>query len=207
MLITERFNWLHIPKTAGSKTRQVLLNNAINRTNELLYNASANHGGAAMHTSIIPEEYRQHKRPTAMNFRILKDLVLSHNSFFLRNIFSKTDFKPDLWEKNKEHTLKGEIYDWLGQSTTKYIRVDEAYKPFLKMQSHVTFLRAEFLTQDICDWLESLNIIIDKDSLLTDTKRINGSDFPQPNILDEDFSVMYNNNPRWAELERKLYGS
>lgn len=206
MIITERFNWLHIPKTAGSKTRSLLLTHAVGRTNNLLYNPAENSGGAAMHTHIIPDEFNINKRPTAMNFRRLNDLILSHNSFFLHSAFSGAGLKAELWERNKEHTLKGEIYDWLNTSKNSYITVDQAYKKFLAMKN-VTYLRSEFLAQDICDWLQGLNIIFDEDAILKDTARINGNRFPQPNIVDRDLSTMYNNNPLWSKLEKELYGS
>jgi hypothetical protein len=206
MIITERFNWLHIPKTAGSKTRRLLLGNAVGRTNKLLYNAAEDQGGSAMHTHIIPDKYNINKRPTAMNVRRLNDLILSHNSFFLHHAFTGGGFKSDLWDRTKEHTLKGEIYDWLNTSKDMYIRVDEAYKSFLAIKN-VKYLRSEFLAQDICDWLQDLNIIIDEDAIFKDTARVNGNKFPQPNIIDRDLSIMYNNNPLWAELEKELYES
>lgn len=205
MIITEKYNYFHIPKTGGTKLRQLLTEFSIQKNNGLIWQGV---GKEEMHLQEIPEEYAGDKKKTLIGFRKLSDLILSHNAFFLRWGFEKK-FDPDLWDFVKEQTISGRIYDFNSksrkQTKDRFVTVDESYERLLKIKN-AFYIRQEYLLEDTYNFIQSVCINCDP-SILYRGDRVNGNQFPQFMLSDKDKKQMYKDNPVWTKIEKELYES
>lgn len=204
MIITEKYNYFHIPKTGGTKLRQLLMEFSIQHNNTLLWHGV---GKNQMHIQEVPEEYAGDKRKTLISFRKLSDLILSHNAFFLRWGFEKK-YDPDLWDFVKEQSISGKIYDFNPTNKKiedRFVTVDESYERLLKIKD-AFYIRQEYLLEDTYNFIYSICMKSDK-LILSRGDRVNGNQFPQFMLSDTDKKQMYKHNPLWTNLEKELYES
>lgn len=203
MIITDKYNYFHIPKTGGTKLRELFIKYSIKSNNLLVWQGT---GIGEMHTQKVPTEYFD-KRQTVMGFRKLPDLILSHNVFFLRWTLEK-GYDEDLWALIKGESIKGNIYDFNNKDSLikdRFRSVDTAYKTLLEMKD-VSYIRQEYLLEDAYSFIKSICLDCDED-ILKESKRVNGNNFPQPMLTNKDIKNMYKNNPLWTKKEKELYES
>ena len=107
MIITDKFVWFHLPKTAGTNTRALL---QLFYSGEIIYNSckkSDTFEKRNAHLSKIPKELDDKDRDWIINFRKLPYWLISHINHLARNR-SREYLAPEqrLWIYLKQGVLK-----------------------------------------------------------------------------------------------------
>ena len=186
MIIGERFGWAHLPKTGGTATLWMF---------KLFPEWAGGHTGTK-HSAFAEHEAEIEGKTLVSNLRRLPDWMLSwaqHHSVHLRGEGKLLPMKSP-WEMAE-------------------IRRADLQLDLLRAEGRFDverWLRMEHLADDFAEFISEHREV-------TDAHRRQIAEIGAVNVVEYDHDVthwftpahierMYERNPQWAELERRVYG-
>lgn len=191
MIIAERFVWAHLPKTGGDATRAMFM------TVPGLVQFADPPDSNDKHLPFFAREDELAGRLRVMNIRRLPSWALSAAQHRARHGVHP-EYQPLRLETADEITSKTDGDDLLHWMTDRERLAVERW------------LRAESLEDDVLALLEELGVLTEEVSArVRAVGRVNVGDYDRE--LRRQFSSrqlrrLYERNPRWAAIERELYG-
>lgn len=195
MIITDKFVWVHLPKCAGDKTRMVL-DKAFR--GKILYQSPT----GKEHEGVIPEGFVLGDKEIVINFRKLPSFLISKSIHHYRY-----DAYPTKLIYNEQ-----ELLDLVKQGKTiqppkQIITADLVLNGFTKILhsgNKVTYIRQEFYEKDMRKFLNRFKIgpadLKSKHSLRRFYDLLS-----EDNLNEEDIKNIYEKNPNWSKLEKRIY--
>lgn len=193
MIITEKFVWIHLPKCAGNKTRMVLQQALWDR---ILYQSPI----GKEHESSLPKGFVLGDKEIVMNLRKIPSFLISKsNHHFTANRYGIPFSEQELLDLVKQ----GKTI----QPPKRIMTADLVLNGFTKILNSgnkVTYIRQEFYQQDMQEFLSRFKArpadLKSKHSL-----RRPNSLLSEDNLSEEDIKKIYETNPNWSKLEKKIY--
>lgn len=198
MIIGESFIWLHFPKAAGTTTAAALLENF--GTDSSIEFDDTGQGEPVWHETVAQRERRTgvslDGRDVLANIRRLPAYVLS-------KIHYTESLNPEI-RHTREHLLTGRFMEADGYQNC----ADDLLRLYeFKTIRH--WIRTEHLQDDVIAVFGNYLDLAGKD-FSTLAARINSNDYSRDLAKwysRREMARLYRKNPRWAKLERRVYGS
>ena len=195
MIIPSKLAWVHLPKTAGTTTDQLFVASGLNLLWHDSQSTSIKHLPPSEHPSRsdLPIDGRQ----LATNFRRLPHWLLSNYHHKLQHMGLDLDPRPMraglFWRDRAQRWLPA---DWW---------IDR-----FSINENWMFFRVEHLKRDFLACLkgsEPIGTIARwRVRFVPGLNRSSYSRTLESWFTPEDLQVLYTANPRWAFIERQLYG-
>lgn len=228
MIITDRFIFWHLPKCAGTTTRNIL---STVFKNELIFDSSLE-PGMVFHQQDIPQQFTNDKeRDWIINFRKLPAFLLSKTNHTYREMIYNFNERIDP-AKCKELYLEGYTYQ-----REREITADEVLEPYQYIfdNPNTKIIRQEHYKDDLIKVLKEYdydlhhNMAITEPTIcqlrqsayqgatetLRDARHVShllehgqGKEIKLLKKIDLDKDQLIKirqTNPNWANLERRLY--
>lgn len=198
MIIGSSFVWLHFPKCAGTTTTSALLQNF--RTDTSIAFDDTRQGEPIWHDTITERERRTgislSDKTVLANIRRLPAYVVS-------KIHYTETLNPDICHTRK-HLLTGKFMEADGyeNSADNLLRHYDA-------KNIRQWMRTEHLKEDFIAVFSQYLELTDKD-LSVLSQRKNANDYSRDLAKwysRREMARLYRKNPRWAKLERRVYGN
>jgi hypothetical protein len=191
MIIGERFVWAHLPKTAGDAAA------AMFRAVPGLVRFADPPQSEDKHLPFFAREAELAGRLRAMNLRRLPSWTLSAAHHRARHGVHP-EYRPMPLETAEEMTRKTDPDDLLVWMTDHDRLAVERW------------LRAEFLEEDVLAFLDELGQLTPAAAAgVRAVGRVNAGSYERDLrrwFTAEQVQQLYERNPRWAAIERRLYG-
>ncbi|MEH6515134.1 MAG: hypothetical protein V7742_00530 [Halioglobus sp.] len=198
VIIGESFIWIHFPKCAGTTTTFVLLDNFATDTSIAFDEVGG--GEPIWHDSVTERQRRINAslvdRDVLANIRRLPAYIVS-------KIHYTESLNPDI-RHTKEHLLTGQFMEsnGLDNSADNLLRHYQARKV-----GH--WIRTEHLKEDFVSVFGRYLDLAGKD-LSALTEKTNSTDYARDLgkwYSRREMARLYDTNPLWAKLERRVYGN
>ncbi len=211
MIITDRFIFWHLPKCAGTTTRNIL---STVFKNEIILDSSRE-PGMVFHQQDIPQQFTNDKeRDWIINFRRLPAFLLSKTNHTYREMIYNFNERMDP-TKCKELYVEGYTYQ-----REREITADEVLEPYQYIfdNPNTKIIRQEHYKDDLIKVLKEYDYDLPY-TLATETlgdaqyisrllKHGQGKEMKLLKKIDlnKDQSIkIRQTNPNWSKLERKVY--
>ncbi len=198
MITGNDFVWLHFPKCAGTAVEAALRTLLADRQ-DVVFDA-LDYSKVIWHHSIdkrvaYDPKFRLGQRRIICCFRRLPTWLLSRVHF-------EAARPPDYRTPTRKMLVKGRFYEQDGIISS----AEEYAVKYSEPKVH-TWIRAEHLANDL-----SAAFGLDLAAVQQAVRARNGTDIPYIKPItfwftDEELRSLYEANPTWARIERKVYGS
>ncbi len=199
MIITDKFIFWHLPKCAGTTTRNIF---NIVFGEDVLYD-SAN--GGLFHGSEVPKEFTEDKeRDWIINFRKLPTFLLSKTNHTYRDMIYNFNKRIDI-EEAKAAYMKGHTYQ-----REREITGDEVIKQYMFIFDNpkTKVIRQEHYRYDLLNVLSCYCDDIPMDRIQRLLTHGQGKEVKilQPiETTEEELQAIYEENPLWTLNQKKYY--
>lgn len=203
MIIGETFCWLHLGKTGGKTSREVI---SLVKDEKLKKIYQTLHGGRRIpdhHFNI--EQYEkcyQHKitdRDILIGFRRLTTWIQSFHTHFRSQLNGEAAKK--YYTKSRELSKQGKILR-LDGSHENPDQILSYYISNLDI-NNINFIRCEYMYEDFLKYFGSK---IDEEKLkIACNKKIGARQYSSQNFSEEEIKCIYEANPLWSEVESLIY--
>jgi len=206
MILTEKFVWFHIGKTAGKATIRLI--------KYVLDEIGESYEQLKFHHILTSDDPRVENKLLVSNIRRLPEWYLSYAHH--RRIIDNVPVPPADCFVEGDYTnwfYGGSGHDMTGNDIHVPFRIlaDSYLKHMRLLGEHFHWIRAEYYPEDALKFLKKLypigealkkrvydNFVVKEEHEYAHNVR----DF----FTNEQINMMYINNPSWAELERQYYG-
>lgn len=191
MIITDKFIWFHLGKTAGDMFHY-LCNEYIGK--HILYQHNIKDPQKHNDYTHIPNEHK-HIKNYLIGFRKLSSWIVSHNRHHLRKC--KELSLEDVQRCTEEGIL---IFD----DSISVHKPDDLLNSYLGDLDKIQFIRQEYLIQDFIDIIGKY-YKVDSNIIQDQTKQNMNDQAPNIKITKANIEKIYTQNPIWHNLEKTLY--
>jgi hypothetical protein len=201
VIIGKNFIWLHFPKCAGTELESVLHRNF--SSNHDLHFDPIEQGNVIWHHTI--DQRRQYDptfdvggRDVICNIRRLPAWLLSRVHFEIART-------PGL-KMTREMLLEGKFFEHTGQ-----VNRADSYMMLYSRFPITHWIRTEFLRDDVekvfSRYLSFNGLALDAEFRHTNANKIGYIKDPGFYFTKRELAALYEANPLWADVERRVYGS
>lgn len=198
MIIGENFIWMHFPKCAGTFTEN-LLKKIFNEDSRIDFDP-LNPENVIWHHNVAQREKLLNKSITGKdlicNFRRLPHWIISRITFESR----RSDFHV-----SREMLAEGRFYEMNGSVSNADRYINIYTERYVKHWIRVEHLKEDFIAA-FSNYLDVKSIEASSDF----TEKINVTEgiLPLSHWFNEkEIQQLYASNPRWAILEKELFGN
>jgi len=193
MVVGEKFAWVHVPKTGGDSTH--LLFHQIDQGGLRFID------GVEKHNSFRQEEIAGLNRIS--NIRRLPSLLKSWSVHYSQH--SKWDPGNEDKPYSREQLLKGLVW-WLEPYTTNWqlVNIDDVIFDYYELDTVYQWIRTEYLLEDFRQVMADYIDVSKMDECIVSNQ---GAYQRKIQFSRNELRQIYTNAPRWAELEKSIYGN